>query len=81
MVPSWSPSTAVRHDVIQPLSAVGHRAPFRRRPRVRCMARIAEPRITLTARDWPTRVGLVAAGLGIALVPGIAAPAVPRGVR
>jgi DNA-binding transcriptional LysR family regulator len=42
---------------------------------------IAEPRITFTVRDWPTRLGLVAAGLGIALVPGIAAQAVPRGVR
>jgi DNA-binding transcriptional LysR family regulator len=42
---------------------------------------IAEPTITFTARDWPTRLGLVAAGLGIALVPGIAARAVPRGVR
>ena len=42
---------------------------------------IAEPRVTFTARDWPTRLGLVAAGLGIALVPGIAAQAVPRGVR
>ena len=42
---------------------------------------IAEPRITFTARDWPTRLGLVAAGLGIALLPGIAAQAVPRGVR
>jgi DNA-binding transcriptional LysR family regulator len=42
---------------------------------------IAEPRITFTARDWPTRFGLVAAGLGIALVPGIAAQAVPCGVR
>jgi DNA-binding transcriptional LysR family regulator len=42
---------------------------------------IAEPRITFTARDWPTRLGLVAAGLGIALVPGIAARAVPGGVR
>jgi DNA-binding transcriptional LysR family regulator len=42
---------------------------------------IAEPRITFTARDWPTRLGLVAAGLGIALVPGIAAQAVPRAVR
>ena len=45
------------------------------------MAGIAEPRITFTARDWPTRLGLVAAGLGIALVPGIAAEAVPHGVR
>jgi DNA-binding transcriptional LysR family regulator len=42
---------------------------------------IAEPRIAFTARDWPTRLGLVAAGLGIALMPGIAAQAVPRGVR
>jgi DNA-binding transcriptional LysR family regulator len=42
---------------------------------------IADPKITFTARDWPTRLGLVAAGLGIALVPGIAAQAVPRGVR
>jgi DNA-binding transcriptional LysR family regulator len=42
---------------------------------------IAEPKIAFTARDWPTRLGLVAAGLGIALVPGIAAQAVPRGVR
>jgi DNA-binding transcriptional LysR family regulator len=42
---------------------------------------LAEPRIAFTARDWPTRLGLVAAGLGIALVPGIAAAAVPRGVR
>lgn len=37
--------------------------------------------IVFAARDWPTRLGLVAAGLGIALVPGIAAEAVPRGVR
>jgi DNA-binding transcriptional LysR family regulator len=42
---------------------------------------IAGPTITFTARDWPTRPGLVAAGPGIALVPGIAARAVPRGVR
>ena len=42
---------------------------------------IAEPKITFAARDWPTRLGLVAAGLGIALTPGIAAQAVPRGVR
>jgi DNA-binding transcriptional LysR family regulator len=42
---------------------------------------LAEPRIGFTARNWPTRLGLVAAGLGIALVPGIAAEAIPRGVR
>lgn len=42
---------------------------------------IAEPRVSFAVRDWPTRLGLVSAGLGIALVPGIAAAAVPRGVR
>jgi DNA-binding transcriptional LysR family regulator len=42
---------------------------------------VEAPRIAFTARNWPTRLGLVAAGLGIALVPGIAADAVPRGVR
>jgi DNA-binding transcriptional LysR family regulator len=42
---------------------------------------IAEPEVSFAVRDWPTRLGLVSAGLGIALVPGLAAPAVPHGVR
>jgi DNA-binding transcriptional LysR family regulator len=42
---------------------------------------IAEPLIAFAARDWMTRLGLVAAGLGIALVPGLAAQALPDGVR
>jgi DNA-binding transcriptional LysR family regulator len=42
---------------------------------------IDKPRVSFAAHDWPTRLGLVAAGLGIALVPGFAAAAVPRGVR
>jgi DNA-binding transcriptional LysR family regulator len=42
---------------------------------------IPEPQVSFAVRDWPTRLGLVSAGLGIALVPGIAAPALPRGVR
>ena len=42
---------------------------------------IKDPRVSFAAHDWPTRLGLVAAGLGIALVPGIAATAVPHGVR
>jgi DNA-binding transcriptional LysR family regulator len=42
---------------------------------------IAEPEVSFAVRDWPTRLGLVSAGLGIALVPGFAAPAVPHGVR
>lgn len=42
---------------------------------------LVEPRIAFAVRDWPTRLGLVAAGLGIALVPGLAAETVPAGVR
>lgn len=40
-----------------------------------------EPRIAFAVRDWMTRLGLVAAGLGIALMPGSAARVVPRGVH
>jgi DNA-binding transcriptional LysR family regulator len=42
---------------------------------------IEEPQVSFAVRDWPTRLGLVAAGLGIAVVPGLAAPALPRGVH
>lgn len=42
---------------------------------------IDTPRIAFTVRNWPTRLGLVAAGLGIALVPGFAAAMMPRGAR
>jgi DNA-binding transcriptional LysR family regulator len=42
---------------------------------------IEEPQVSFAVRDWPTRFGLVAAGLGIAVVPGLAAPALPRGVH
>ncbi|WSS24248.1 LysR substrate-binding domain-containing protein [Streptomyces sp. NBC_01190] len=34
-----------------------------------------------TARSWPTRLGLVAAGLGITVIPDLALPALPTGVR
>jgi DNA-binding transcriptional LysR family regulator len=42
---------------------------------------VADARIAYAVHDWPTRLGLVAAGLGIALVPGFAAAAVPSGVH
>ncbi|MEU4191643.1 LysR family transcriptional regulator [Kribbella sp. NPDC026611] len=42
---------------------------------------IVDPKVSFAVRDWPTRLGLVAAGLGIALVPGVAAESLPRGVR
>jgi DNA-binding transcriptional LysR family regulator len=41
---------------------------------------IERPRIGHAVRNWPARFGLVAAGLGIARVPGLAADSVPRGV-
>jgi len=34
------------------------------------------PRVDLIAREWTAKLGLVAAGLGVTLVPGLAAPAV-----
>src|SRR5207244_6991821 len=42
---------------------------------------LEEPRIAYAVRDLPTRLGMVAAGLGIALLPGIATASVPGGVR
>jgi DNA-binding transcriptional LysR family regulator len=39
------------------------------------------PRIGHAVRNWATRFGLVAAGLGITRVPGLAADSVPRDVR
>lgn len=38
------------------------------------------PRIVYAAREWPTRLGLVAAGLGLTVLPELAAPSVPAGV-
>lgn len=42
---------------------------------------LTAPRIAFTVRSWPARLGLVAAGLGISVIPGLAADSVPRGVR
>lgn len=42
---------------------------------------LCEPRIVHTARNWSTRLGLVAAGMGITVIPGPAVPALPTGVR
>jgi DNA-binding transcriptional LysR family regulator len=41
---------------------------------------LANPVITYTSRSWPARFGLVAAGLGICLVPEVAALSVPADV-
>jgi DNA-binding transcriptional LysR family regulator len=42
---------------------------------------LREPRIVHRVREWPTRLGLVAAGVGVALIPGVAAASIPLGVR
>lgn len=50
-------------------------------PQFGAWPKLDRPRISYRARGWPTRFGLVAAGLAISMVPGLAAEAVPRGVR
>ncbi|MEU6700956.1 LysR substrate-binding domain-containing protein [Pseudonocardia sp. NPDC046786] len=42
---------------------------------------LERPRTGPEVRHWATRFGLVAAGLGITLVPGLAADSVPHDVR
>ncbi|KIF72374.1 LysR family transcriptional regulator [Streptomyces sp. AcH 505] len=42
---------------------------------------LEHPRIAHAAREWPTRLGLVAAGLGITVLPRLAAASVPAGVH
>lgn len=41
---------------------------------------LTEPTIGHRVRSWQTRLGFVAAGLGISVLPGLAADMVPRGV-
>jgi DNA-binding transcriptional LysR family regulator len=40
-----------------------------------------EPAVAHAVRDWPARLGLVAAGLGVAVIPSLLAEALPPGVR
>ena len=41
---------------------------------------IGSPRVAYAVRDWTVRLGLVAAGLGLAVLPELAGPSVPAGV-
>jgi DNA-binding transcriptional LysR family regulator len=50
-------------------------------PQFRAWPTLTEPHIAHAVRNWPTRLGLVAAGLGISVLPHLAAPTVPAGVR
>ena len=49
-------------------------------PQFRAWPTLADPVIGHTVRGWPARFGMVAAGLGICLVPEITALSVPAGV-
>jgi DNA-binding transcriptional LysR family regulator len=42
---------------------------------------LEDPRVAYEARGWQTRLGLVAAGLGVSVLPGLAADTVPNGVK
>lgn len=42
---------------------------------------LTNPVVAYEARTWQTRLGLVAAGLGISYLPGLAADTVPQGVK
>lgn len=39
-----------------------------------------KPDIRLVVRDWVAKLGLVSAGVGITIVPGVAVPALPPGI-
>ena len=49
-------------------------------PQFRAWPTLADPVVGHTVRGWPARLGLVAAGLGLCLVPEVAALSVPAGV-
>ncbi|MEV0274851.1 LysR family transcriptional regulator [Streptomyces sp. NPDC050610] len=42
---------------------------------------LVRPVVVHEARGWSTRLGMVAAGLGVCLLPGMAVPSAPSGVR
>jgi DNA-binding transcriptional LysR family regulator len=49
-------------------------------PQFRAWPTLTDPVITYAVRGWPARLGLVAAGLGICLIPEVAALSIPAGV-
>jgi DNA-binding transcriptional LysR family regulator len=56
-------------------------APIGRAPEFGPWPGLDQPHVIFAVRNWQTRLGLVAAGLGIALMPGLAKATIPRGVR
>lgn len=49
-------------------------------PQFQAWPTLTDPRIGYAVRGWPARLGLVAAGLGVCLVPEVAARSIPAGV-
>ncbi|MFG2449257.1 LysR family transcriptional regulator [Streptomyces sp. NPDC048512] len=66
-------------DLAQELWIVGDGAPGE--PQFGAWPTLPDPRIAYTARSWSTRLALVAAGLGLTVIPDLALPALPKGVR
>lgn len=66
-------------DLAQERWIVGDGAPGE--PQFGAWPTLSDPYIAHTARGWPTRLGLVAAGLGITVIPDLALPAMPTGVK
>lgn len=50
-------------------------------PQFEAWPTLLDPRIAYAVRGWPTRLGMVAAGLGISLIPELFAASVPSSVR
>lgn len=66
-------------DLAQELWIAGDGAPGE--PQFGAWPTLTNPRIACTTRSWSTRLGLVAAGVGITVIPDLARPALPAGVR
>ncbi|MFD9583353.1 LysR family transcriptional regulator [Streptomyces sp. NPDC059980] len=66
-------------DLAQELWIVGDGAAGE--PQFGAWPTLSDPRIAYTARSWSTRLALVAAGLGLTVIPDLALPALPKGVR
>jgi DNA-binding transcriptional LysR family regulator len=49
-------------------------------PQFQAWPTLTDPIVAHRTRGWPARLGMVAAGLGVCLVPELAAPSVPDGV-
>lgn len=50
-------------------------------PQFQAWPTLLDPRIGYAVRSWPARLGMVAAGLGISLIPELSAASVPSGVH